>query len=83
MHTRRFVNEATRDTSGDRPRIDFDKIANLDLPLPPTVEQRRIVARIDELFTEIADGETALTRARDDLDTWRQRATQSGCHRAS
>src|SRR5207248_949196 len=32
----------------------------------------RIVARIDELFTEIADGETALTRARDDLDTWRR-----------
>jgi type I restriction enzyme S subunit len=72
MHARRFVNEATRDTSGDRPRIDFDKIAGLDLALPPIAEQRRIVARIDELFTEIADGETALTRARDDLDTWRR-----------
>ena len=72
MHARRFVNEATRDTSGDRPRIDFEKIADIDLPLPPTAEQRRIVARIDELFTEIADGETALTRARDDLDTWRR-----------
>lgn len=71
MHARKFVNEATRDTNGDRPRIDFDKIANLDLALPPTGEQRRIVARIDELFTEIADGETALTRARNDLDTWR------------
>ena len=42
------------------------------VPIPPTAEQRRIVARIDELFTEIADGETALTRARDDLDTWRR-----------
>jgi type I restriction enzyme S subunit len=72
MHTRKFVNGATRDTSGDRPRIDFDKIADLDLALPPTAEQRRIVARIDELFTKIADGETALTRARDDLDIWRR-----------
>jgi len=36
------------------------------------MEQRRIVARIDELFTEIADGETALAQARDDLDTWRR-----------
>lgn len=42
------------------------------VPIPPTAEQRRIVARIDQLFTEIADGETALTRARDDLDTWRR-----------
>ena len=31
-----------------------------------------MVARIDELFTEIADGETLLARARDDLDTWRR-----------
>jgi len=72
MHARKFVNGATRDTSGDRPRIDFNKIADLDLALPPTAEQRRIVARINELFTEIADGETALTRVRDDLDTWRR-----------
>jgi type I restriction enzyme, S subunit len=42
------------------------------VPIPPSAEQRRIVARIDELLTEIADGETALTRARDDLDTWRR-----------
>ena len=30
------------------------------VPIPPTAEQRRIVARIDELFTEINDGETTL-----------------------
>lgn len=30
------------------------------------------MARIDELFTEIADGEAALARARADLDTWRR-----------
>jgi len=42
------------------------------VPIPPLPEQRRIVARIDELFTEIADGETALARARDDLATWRR-----------
>lgn len=72
MHARRFVNEATQDTSGDRPRIDFAKIANLELPLPPSQEQRRIVGRVEELFTEVADGETALTRAREDLDIWRR-----------
>jgi type I restriction enzyme, S subunit len=35
-------------------------------------EQRRIVARIDELFAEIAEGEAALERARQGLNTWRR-----------
>ncbi len=72
LHARRFVNFATRDTSGDRPRVDFDKISKFQLPLPPLPEQRRIVARIDELFAEIAEGEAALQRARQGLDTWRR-----------
>jgi type I restriction enzyme, S subunit len=72
LHSRRFVNFATRDTSGDRPRIDFDKISKFEICVPPTAEQRRIVARIDELFAEIAGGEAALERARQGLDTWRR-----------
>jgi type I restriction enzyme S subunit len=72
LHARRFVNFATRDTSGERPRIDFDKISKFRLPVPPPAEQRRIVARIDELFAEIAEGEAALKRARQGLDTWRR-----------
>ena len=47
-------------------------VQELLIPVPPATEQRRIVARIDELFTEIADGETALARAHIDLDTWRR-----------
>jgi hypothetical protein len=34
MHARRFVNSASADTSGDRPRIDFDKIAEVQIPSP-------------------------------------------------
>src|SRR6266478_2031982 len=41
LHARRFVNFATRDTSGERPRIDFDKISKFRLPVPPAAEQRR------------------------------------------
>lgn len=33
---------------------------------------KAIVARIDELFAEVDDGEAALARARDDLATWRK-----------
>jgi type I restriction enzyme, S subunit len=42
------------------------------IPLAPLPEQRRIAARIDELFAEIAEGEVALERARQGLDTWRR-----------
>jgi type I restriction enzyme, S subunit len=42
------------------------------IPLAPLPEQRRIVARIDELFAEIDEGEAALERARQSHDTWRR-----------
>lgn len=51
--------EASRLDRHAVPVIDFDR-------------QRAIVARIDELFAEIDDGEAALARARDDLATWRK-----------
>ncbi|TRL37189.1 hypothetical protein FM996_03140 [Methylosinus sporium] len=41
-------------------------------PLAPLAEQRRIVARIDELFVEIAEGEAALREARKGLDLFRR-----------
>lgn len=47
-------------------------LAAQEIPLAPLPEQRRIVARIDELFAEIAEGEAALNRARQGLDTWRR-----------
>ncbi|MFL9499573.1 restriction endonuclease subunit S [Rhodopseudomonas palustris] len=55
-----------------RPHLSFDQIESFDIPLPPLAEQRRIVARIDALFAEIAEGEAALAAARDGLDTFRR-----------
>ncbi len=72
MHARRFVNTAMSTVSGDRPRIDFATIAAFDFPLAPIAEQRRIVARVDALFAEIAEGEAALEAAREGLDTFRR-----------
>lgn len=51
------------------------KAATLDgfpIPVPPLETQRRIVARIDELFSELDDGEAALARAREDLEVYRK-----------
>lgn len=41
-------------------------------PLAPIPEQRRIVARVDSLFAEIAEGEAALAEARRGLDIFRR-----------
>jgi type I restriction enzyme, S subunit len=54
------------------PQLKKSILQTIPIPLAPLPEQRRIVARIDELFTEIAEGEAALTRAHQGLDTWRR-----------
>jgi type I restriction enzyme, S subunit len=66
---RYFVENASGTTFKE---LSGEAMSGLLFPIAPLEEQRRIVARVDELFTDIADGETALARARDDLDTWRR-----------
>jgi type I restriction enzyme S subunit len=51
--------------------IEASALEKILVPIAPFPEQRRIVAQIDELFAEIAEGATALERARAGLDTWR------------
>jgi type I restriction enzyme S subunit len=52
--------------------VTLGSLREFDIPLAPLAEQRRIVARVDELFAEIAEGEAALAAARKDLDTFRR-----------
>jgi type I restriction enzyme S subunit len=69
-----FRHEAERNMSGSagQLRVPVDYLRNSPISVAPFPEQRRIVARIDELFAEIAEGEAALERARQGLDTWRR-----------
>jgi type I restriction enzyme, S subunit len=69
-----FRNEAERNMSGSagQLQVPVDYLRNSHIPVAPLPEQRRIVTRIDELFAEIAEGEAALERAREGLDTWRR-----------
>lgn len=45
---------------------------DLTIPLPPLAEQKRIVAKIEELFSELDAGEESLRRARRQLGVYRQ-----------
>lgn len=72
MHSRRYVGWVSAVVSGDRPRVGFETLASFAIPLAPIAEQRRIVARVDALFAEIAEGEAALAEARKGLDTFRR-----------
>lgn len=71
---RAFRDEARRNMSGSagQLRVPLSYLRSAKIPVAPIAEQKRIVARIDELFAEIAEGEAALARARQGLDTWRR-----------
>jgi len=71
---RAFRGKAKRNMSGSagQLRVPVDYLRESDFPLAPLTEQRRIVARVDALFAEIAEGEAALDAARKGLDTFRR-----------
>lgn len=52
--------------------IEASRLDRYPIPLPDLKTQRRIVARIDELFSELDDGEEELARAHADLEIYRK-----------
>ncbi len=55
-----------------QPNISPKEIAEFEIPLPPLPEQRRIVARIEELFSHLDAGVSALRHAKAQLQRYRQ-----------
>lgn len=52
--------------------LKFGDFIGIRVPLPPTAEQHRIVAKIEELFSELDKGIENLKRARAQLGVYRQ-----------
>lgn len=52
--------------------IDFDQLAKFPMLVAPRAEQQRIVSRIEELFSEIDEGERALERVGRLVERYRQ-----------
>lgn len=67
-----FVSFASHLNEGDRPRVGFEQIGDFEVLIPPPAEQHRIVAKIEELFSELDKGIEALKTAREQLKVYRQ-----------
>ncbi len=73
MLSREFVNEMSKHTSGvNLPRVSTKFVQSHPIPLAPLPEQRAIVAKIEQLFSELDNGIENLKTARAKLDIYRQ-----------
>lgn len=52
--------------------LKFKDYLNIELPIPPLAEQHRIVAKIEELFSELDAGSANLRLAKEQLNIFRQ-----------
>jgi type I restriction enzyme, S subunit len=62
--------EITKGTT--RPRVNLGIVRSIKIPLPPLPEQHRIVAKIEELFSELDKGIETLKTAQQQLKVYRQ-----------
>ncbi len=54
------------------PRVNLTQVRSLDIKLPPLPEQKKIVAKIEELFSELDNGIEQLKKAKEQIKTYRQ-----------
>lgn len=62
---------------GAQPNISQTILKNLQIPLPPLAEQQTIVAKIEELFSELEKGKEQLETALAQLKVYRQSLLQA------
>ncbi|MDB6136480.1 MAG: restriction endonuclease [Verrucomicrobiales bacterium] len=69
---RLYFQRRAKGMSGSMPKIDQETISEALIPVAPLNEQKRIVAKIEELFSELDAGEESLRKARRQLGVYRQ-----------
>ncbi len=73
---RKKIDEMKTGISDSGLNLTHDRFRTLTIPLPPLAEQKRIVAKIEELFSELEAGEESLRVARRQLGVYRQSLLQ-------
>ncbi len=68
----KYLQINSRAKGSGTPHVDPDLLWNYPFPIPPTNEQHRIVAKIEELFSELDKGIESLKTAREQLKVYRQ-----------
>jgi len=70
--TASFVEECKRASEGttNRVRLQEDKFLAREIPLPPLAEQRRVVARIEELAAQIHEARTLRHQAAEEAEAF-------------
>ena len=64
LHQQKFVEFATRNSSGDRPRVKFEEdLSTFSLSLPSFPEQKAIVEKIEKAFTCADNAQAAISAA--------------------
>jgi len=66
-----FVSFANAQVSGERPRVDFEKLARFSVLLPPLGEQERIIAKLKAVLSAVEKAEKTSRRAQDRLNNYR------------
>ncbi len=70
---RRFENEiASRGTGTTFKAITGNQLKNFEIPVPPLAEQRRIVAKLETLFTQLDAAVDSLKKAQGQLQRYRR-----------
>jgi len=72
-----FVRFASRLNTGDRPRVDFDQISEYQIPLQTALKQVEIVAKLDELFSDLDAATAAIARVEANLKRYRASVLKS------
>jgi type I restriction enzyme S subunit len=68
----KYLEINTRAKGTGIPHVDPELVWNYNFPLPPLAEQQRIVAKIEELFSELDKGIETLKTAQQQLKVYRQ-----------
>ena len=71
LHASDFLSYASHLDEGDRPRVDYHQIGQFIIDVPPQQEQQRIVAKIEELFSDLDAGVASLQRVKQNLKRYR------------